>query len=64
MEAIGSGLIMLVDATHMRNTSLSDVEMGAPVSIENLTVHVMALGDHYDLKHKKLTIHLPNAVSE
>ena len=56
MEAIGSGLIMLVDGTHMRDTNISDVEMGAPVSIENLIVHVMALGDHYDLKNKKLTI--------
>jgi cyanophycinase len=59
MEAVGSGLIMLVDATNMRNTNLSDVEMGEPVSIENLTVHVMALGDHYDLKNKKLTIQKP-----
>ena len=62
MEAIGSGLIMLVDATIMRDTSISDVEMGAPVSIENLIVHVMALGDHYDLRGKKLTIHHPNKV--
>lgn len=59
MEAVGSGLIMLVDATHMRHTSMSDVEMGAPVSIDNLIVHVMALGDHYDLKNKKLTIQKP-----
>ena len=59
MEAVGSGLIMLVDATQMRHTSMSDVEMGAPVSIDNLIVHVMALGDHYDLKNKKLTIHKP-----
>ena len=56
MEAIGSGLVMLVDGTQMRDTSISDVEMGAPVSIENLIVHVMALGDHYDLKKRKLTI--------
>ena len=60
MEAVGSGLIMLVDATHMRHTSMSDVEMGAPVSIDNLIVHVMALGDHYDLKNKKLTIQKQN----
>ena len=56
MEAIGSGLVMLVDGTQMRDTSITDVEMGAPVSIENLIVHVMAFGDHYDLKNKKLTI--------
>jgi len=56
MEAIGSGLIMLVDATHMRDTNMTDVEMGNPISIEHLICHVMTLGDFYDLKHKKLTI--------
>ena len=63
MEAIGSGLIMLVDATHMNDTNISDVEMGQPVSVENLKVHVMAIGDHFDLKHKKLTIFHPKKVS-
>ncbi len=56
MEAIGSGLIILVDATNMRSTNMTDVEMGEPVSIENLIVHVMSLGDHFDLKSKKLSI--------
>ncbi len=56
MEAIGSGLIILVDGTQMRDTNITDVDMGAPVSIENLIVHVMAFGDYYDLKAKKLTI--------
>lgn len=63
MEAIGSGLIMLVDATHMNDTNISDVEMGQPVSVENLRVHVMALGDHFDLKSKKLTIFHPKKMS-
>lgn len=56
MEAIGSGLIILVDATHMRNTNMTNVEMGEPVSIENLVVHVMSLGDHFDLKTRRLII--------
>ena len=56
MEAIGSGLIILVDATNMKNTNMTDVEMGEPVSIENLIVHVMSIGDHFDLKSKKLII--------
>ena len=56
MEAVGSGLVILVDATQMKDTNLTDIDMGAPVSIENLIVHVMALGDYYDLKSKKLTI--------
>jgi len=63
MEAVGSGLIMLIDATHMKHTSISEVEMGSPISIDNLIVHVMALGDHYDLKNKKLTIQIPKTIS-
>lgn len=56
MEAIGSGLIILVDGTHMRRTNMTDVEMGEPVSIENLIIHVMSIGDHFDLKTKRLII--------
>ena len=56
MEAIGSGLIILVDATQMRKTNITDVDMGEPVSMENLIVHVMSIHDHFDLKTKKLVI--------
>jgi cyanophycinase len=56
MEAIGSGLVILVDATQMRHTNITDVEMGEPVSINNLTVHVISYGDHFDLKTKHLTL--------
>ncbi|MDF2451485.1 MAG: cyanophycinase [Bacteroidota bacterium] len=57
MEAIGSGLMILVDATHMRSTNITSVGMGEPVSIDNLTVHVMAYGDNFDLRTKHLTLH-------
>jgi cyanophycinase len=56
LEAIGSGLIILVDGADMRHTNMSEVEMGEPVSIENLVVHVMSIGDHFDLKTRKLMI--------
>ena len=62
MEAIGSGLVILVDATQMRDTNITKVEMGEPVSIENIVVHVMSLGDHYNLKTKKLIIKHGNIV--
>ncbi len=52
MEAIGSGLVILVDGTHMRSTNITDVDMGEPVSIENMSVHVMSLGDKFDLNTK------------
>jgi cyanophycinase len=56
LEAIGSGLIILVDGRNMVETNIYDVEMGAPVSIENLKVHVMSIFDKYDLNQHKLLI--------
>jgi cyanophycinase len=56
MEAIGSGLIILVDGRNMVETNIYDVEIGAPVSIENLKVHVMSIYDKYDLLQHKLLI--------
>ncbi len=64
MEAIGSGLVILVDGTNMRRTNIFDVQMGEPVSIENLTVHVMAFGDHFDLKAKTLTLQHREPIAE
>lgn len=56
MEAIGSGLVILVDGRNIKDTNLTEVDMGAPISIENLTVHVMAIGDYYDLANHKIAI--------
>ncbi|RQO72425.1 cyanophycinase [Pedobacter sp. KBW06] len=62
MEAIGSGMVILVDGRNMADTNLTDVDMGQPVSINNMTVHVMCDGDIYDLTAHKLTIHHPKVV--
>jgi cyanophycinase len=56
MEAIGSGLVILVDGRNIKDTNITQIEMGAPISIENLVVHVMSMHDHYDLKAHKMTI--------
>lgn len=57
MEAIGSGLIILVDGRNIKDTNIYDVDLGEPISIEHLVVHVLSNGDHYDLIHHKLKIH-------
>jgi len=62
MEAIGSGMVILVDGRTMADTNLTDVEMGQPVSIKNMIVHVMCDGDMYDLKEHQLTIHHPKGI--
>lgn len=63
MEAIGSGMVILVDGRHMSDTNLTDVEMGQPVSIKNMIVHVMCDGDTYDLTTHQLLIHHPKGIS-
>lgn len=56
MEAIGSGLTILVDGRFISETSIYDVEMGSPVSIDNLVVHVMSIFDKFDLRNHDLMI--------
>lgn len=56
MEAIGSGLIILIDGKNMVETNIYDVELGSPVSIENLRLHVMSIYDRYDLQQHRLLI--------
>jgi cyanophycinase len=56
MEAIGSGLTMLVNGRKMAETNIYDVEMGDPVSIRNMRVSVMSIFDNYDLTQNLLTI--------
>ncbi|MBA2582349.1 MAG: cyanophycinase [Bacteroidetes bacterium] len=53
LEAIGSGLVIIVDGFEMMHTNLSEIRDGSPLSIENLIVHVMAKGNHYDLNLRK-----------
>ena len=56
MEAIGSGLTILVNGRKMAETNIYDVEMGSPVSIKNMRVSVMSIFDKYDLISYQLNI--------
>lgn len=57
MEAIGSGLVIIVDGRYINDTNLTEIEMGEPISIEHLIVHVMAMGSLYDLSTHALKVH-------
>lgn len=56
MTAIGSGLVILVDGRFIKDTNLTNIQLGQPISIDNLIVHVLSQNDFYDLKSKDLTI--------
>jgi cyanophycinase len=53
MEAIGSGLIIVFDGSKIKHNNIFDLQEGAPISIENLIVHVLAKGNCYILKKRK-----------
>ena len=56
MTAIGSGLVILVDGRFIKDTNLTNINLGEPISIDNLVVHVLSMNDHFNLKSKALTI--------
>lgn len=54
MEAIGSGLVMIVEGGNIKYTNIVDIENGEPISIENLTVHVLSKGHNYILSERRM----------
>ncbi|HQA74965.1 MAG: cyanophycinase [Flavobacterium sp.] len=57
MEAIGSGLVILVDGREIKDTNLTEVALGQPISINHLVTHVMSNHDTFDLDTFKMKIH-------
>lgn len=53
MEAIGSGLVMIVDGHEIMHSNIADIPVGNPISIENLKVHFCEHGNGYLLKERK-----------
>ncbi len=47
MEAIGSGLVIIIDGHGIRHSNIADIPEGNPMSIENLKVHLCAKGNGY-----------------
>ena len=57
MEAIGSGLVILVDGREIKDTNLTQIELGQPISIMHLVTHVMSKYDTFELDTFKMHIH-------
>lgn len=56
LEAIGSGLVIIVDGHSIRHSNIADLAEGSPISIENLVVHVMTKGNAYELQQRKFMV--------
>ena len=53
MEAIGSGLVIIVDGQNIQHSNIASVPDNEPISIENLTVHILVKGNGYILSERK-----------
>lgn len=56
MEAIGPGMVIIVDGRCIKDSNFNDIDDGEAISIENVVLHVMSKYDIYDLKKDKLNI--------
>ena len=56
MEAIGSGLVILVDGREIKDTNLTQIELGKPISINHLVTHVLSKYDTFDIINNKMHI--------
>ena len=60
MEAIGSGLVMIIDGHDILHSNIADIPDGNPISIENLKVHFCEHGNGYLLKERKFLMEAGN----
>ncbi|WP_033957547.1 cyanophycinase [Psychroserpens jangbogonensis] len=53
---IGSGMVIVFDGSKLTHNNEKVLEEGTPMTIANLTVHVLSNGDKYDIKNRKVTV--------
>lgn len=47
MQAIGSGLVVIIDGHNIKHNNIADIPDGNPISVENLKVHFCEKGNGY-----------------
>ena len=53
MEAIGSGLVIIIDGHDILHSNIADIPDGNPISVENLKVHFCEKGNGYLINERK-----------
>jgi Cyanophycinase and related exopeptidases len=54
VEVIGSGMVILFDPRKLKHNNEKKVAIGANMSLTNLKTHILANGDRFDIKRRKL----------
>lgn len=58
MEAIGSGLVMILDGHDILHSNIADIPDGNPISLQNLKVHFCEHGNGYLIKERKFLMNV------
>ncbi len=53
MEAIGSGLVMIIDGHDINYTNIADIPQGTPISVEHMKVHFCTKGNGYLVEERQ-----------
>ena len=56
VEVIGSGMIIVFDPRKVKHNNQKILKEGTPMSLTNLRVHILANGDRFNFKKKKVKI--------
>ncbi|MFT5102712.1 MAG: cyanophycinase [Candidatus Latescibacterota bacterium] len=55
-EVIGSGMVIVFDGRKARHNNHNLLEIGTPMSLTNLKTHILANGDCFNIKKKKVKV--------
>jgi cyanophycinase len=53
---IGSGMVIVFDGSKLTHNNEKVLKEGTPMTMANLTVHVLSNGDNYDIKNRKVSV--------
>tara|TARA_B110000046_G_scaffold185976_1_gene230975 strand:+ start:4428 stop:5285 length:858 start_codon:yes stop_codon:yes gene_type:complete len=53
---IGSGMVIIFDGSKLTHNNEKILKEGTPMTMANLTIHVLSNGDKYDIKNRKVSV--------
>jgi cyanophycinase len=56
VEVIGSGMVIIFNARKAQHNNRELVSEGSPMSLTNLKTHILANGDRFNIRKKKIKI--------
>jgi len=56
LEAIGSGLVVIIDGHNILHSNIADIPEGNPISIENIIAHFCEKGNGYLVNERKFLV--------